>query len=252
MPRNNNPYLDAQTQNRLWTPQSISLLTWLDANDVETMFFDSPPTILKWYDKSGKGCNLRKYDSGGTSPKYYTSTKLTFDMPCVVFNGGITTDVLEFEVRPTYPINAFVVTYNGDGTNNTFNGVYQRIFGENVSGAEYIQSWEGDAWGNYFGYGDLFDYTYKNGNSSSSLSVLPMKQSVLHAVANRTDGSPSALGNRLTDYDRGWVGGFSEIILTSYIHESIKNKIIGYLAWKWKIQDSLAEYHPYKSGPPLL
>jgi hypothetical protein len=52
-----------------------------------------------------------------------------------------------------------------------------------------------------------------------------------------------------------WTGYMSEIIMyTSALQDSQRQQVEGYLAWKWNLQSSLANNHPYKSSPipPLL
>jgi hypothetical protein len=51
--------------------------------------------------------------------------------------------------------------------------------------------------------------------------------------------------------NRSWFGGWSEAIaLGTDATTDIRQKLEGYLAWKWGTQTSLAIGHPYKSAAP--
>ena len=58
----------------------------------------------------------------------------------------------------------------------------------------------------------------------------------------------SKQGNR--QYISGLVGEF--IIVADDVTDETRQKIEGYLAWKWGLQDDLPEGHPYETGAPII
>lgn len=91
--------------------------------------------------------------------------------------------------------------------------------------------------------------SYINGVSSTSINT-----SVTEPIT-ATPGLPitiasDALGNRLT-------GAIGEIIMCNAstnvpLPDSTRQKIEGYLAWKWNLTSSLPANHPYKTIPPRV
>jgi hypothetical protein len=47
-------------------------------------------------------------------------------------------------------------------------------------------------------------------------------------------------------------GIVAEVIITEDIDEVSRQRVEGYLAWKWGLVDSLPSNHPYKNKPPYI
>ena len=91
--------------------------------------------------------------------------------------------------------------------------------------------------------------TYKNASSTPTHVALPMPASQFRFVGNAT--ITWGIGTSFTQINRSWEGLYSEFIfLASPASTSDREKIEGYLAWRWGIQASLPIGHPYLSAPP--
>ena len=58
-----------------------------------------------------------------------------------------------------------------------------------------------------------------------------------------------------TDMGRGqfsptWDGGVAEVIIVPTLSTDDRQRLEGYLAWKWGLQGSLPGGHPYESAAP--
>jgi hypothetical protein len=84
---------------------------------------------------------------------------------------------------------------------------------------------------------------YENGTAKSTLAPIPA--GVVSGIV--------ALGNRFGANSFGMNGKMSEFVFVSgTLSTADRQKVEGYLAWKWGTQADLPVGHPYKNSPPTV
>jgi hypothetical protein len=228
---------------------------WLDGADSSTVT-TANGSVSQWNDKSGNGRNLTQ---GTTSnkPSHSTSTGL------VTFDGG----------------DRMFVAANVFGTGSPAY-TYGIVFHRGASGGG-IMFWAGIGGGNRDNFADFSGTGTGNGWFSNDLGAsITIGANSTHLVVGRYDGSSShsiwvdgpssATGSRTAsgmnlqndlmfyigaadDFGSPLTGGIGEMICTTADSDTTqRQKIEGYLAWKWGLTSSLYAGHPYKSAAPTL
>jgi hypothetical protein len=224
---------------------------WFDASDplASPTGVSNVRFVTTWYDKSGYDSNA---PVSGTVPYNSATGALTF-------NGS---SYFPLPVR-SWPFG------------NSPWSIY--IISNIASGAATVLGW-GDNSGTAYGVRILFDNgtntmrlypeltstdTYTNGqnilfaglfDSVTGREYLNLNGGILNGPANvgtRTVsvttgniGADNSTNSRLT-------GSISEIqVYNTYHTETQRQRVEGYLAWKWGLQSSLPSGHPYKSAAP--
>ena len=239
-----------------FSPLSITgLQVWLDANDSGTITQDATSNISQWSDKSSNGLNavsnsfvgwgVPTYVSTGATkyvslepgqalyiPNFpYTTSWSVFSCMCNVSLGG------RWYISP-YSDLEIVLMGMGHGGNKIFPN---RLGGGNdVEGGhiEYTSAENTDGTGAYTYYrdGSLID----SNNATSTSTGAPSATVRMGIGANGASGF---------DID-GTYYPFEILMYNQYLDNTDRQKIEGYLAWKWGLQASLPSDHPYKSGAP--
>lgn len=247
----------------IWTPAELSLALWLDAADASTITLNGS-TVSQWDDKSGNGRNATQatatyqptYSVGvfngmnaltldGTDDfvavNDYTSTNTQTFVVCRtsdvttrrhVTRKGLSTGFLEYSLRTENGVlNALSVAASAasasisGATINT-----SMLLGHTWDGSE-IRAWLNGVSGN----ATALSGTQFNGTLRTRIGA---------SFASDSDASAPA---------QAWIGEIAEFIqLSSAISTSDRQKIEGYLAWKWGLEGSLPASHPYKTRPPTV
>lgn len=228
--------------NENWTPAQISTAIWLDASDSSSVTL-SGTSVTEWKDKSG---NLR-HATPGASPVYETSVQNGLN--AVSF---VPVDYLRstWSVASSQATSAFLVLKPDNITNNNrvLSGVEQRNF-------TFI-------FDNYNFFDGTNGYTSTGGTNTNwkVMSIIYNTNAVIYADGTSVlTRNPFALasfnymdfgaGNNTNGYD-GYIGEI--ILLASAASTDTRQKIEGYLAWKWGLQASLPADHPYKNAAPVI
>jgi hypothetical protein len=230
-----------------WTPASLpNLVAWFDAQDSATIT-QATAIVSNWANKKTGGGDASQATSGKRPT--YSATAIN-SKPGIVFAAG---KALATGITVVQPFSIGMVVTATSLTNNrpmigtsqasTFNG----IFSEATTGG-IISSWGGSQWW--------------NGNVAVNTPVV---------VANTVNGASSLLTNNggtkgaantgangmatMTIGEwagvESWVGPIGEVVVGSAAWgTSDRQKLEGYLAWKWGLQASLAAGHPYLSAAP--
>jgi len=237
---------DARKQR--WTPAKIATELWLDAANLSTISFNGS-NVAQWNDLSGKGRHATQGNE--VCQPLYESGKL-------VFNG---TQYLDL------PSSLYSIS---NGANSCFIAAYESMSsgGGRFLGGEISASTK---WGIGWENGNSAVQCYNNtvfGFASSgtvnmttlSLTGFTRQDSNITCYFNGLEkGSASAVNvtlaglriGSLTSSTAFLTGGMSEIILVaSSLNQENRQKIEGYLAWKWNISSKLPVGHPYKNLPP--
>jgi hypothetical protein len=236
-----------------WTPAQITTALWLDAADASTITLNGS-TVSQWNDKSGNSRNFSQA-TAGNQPVYSTSALNGKNVINFVSSDSLTRAAIPFNDLGN---NSLYVVGNNTG-GNSFNvtviisraatrtrnmlfgngssywGVYTASSPVGFVGATYkICEIIADQATNAFLY-------YQDGTSQGSAGTVN---------SDTVFGDNNCyLGN--DQYGSSLIGNIAEVIFCDEKNtDSDRQKIEGYLAWKWGLQASLPNNHPYKSSAP--
>ncbi len=286
MPRGLNPYDEAVLQRRLWTPNLLRTALWLDANDLPTI--STATGVSEWRDKSGNGRNFTQ-GTGGTQPTF-TPNGLN-GRPVLSFNGSqwltsINTAATWNFLHNTNGSSVFAVWKAGNisdpnvayglmGTNaatsaniGTYiafddrssaprnNGVLAQVSG---GGSTSVSAASADGLMPANTPVILSHIADPNNGTAANRSFVRVNKTLSQINIQTTAPSASnasfalqigALGNNVLPL----IGYIAEvIILASIASNAIRQRIEGYLAWKWGLKEAaLIADHPFAKRPPLI
>jgi len=246
-----------------WNPSVLTLALWLDAADASTID-ETAGAVAQWDDKSG---NNRHAAQSVAADKPTSGSTTIGGLNAIDFDG--TSETLEITDQPI----------TGTTARSIFAVVYPDAFGSSGNGYLELSDNVGSAAGG--GYGLCIEsgllYIRVNGNASwtSSLSTgAAAMQSLTWASGTVGDASVWDNGTALvqnsttgatinTVSGSAWIastpaqtglffnGKIGEIIiLSSVTATATRQKIEGYLAWKWGLEGSLPGGHPYETEAP--
>ena len=247
------------------SPTSITGCTlWLDAADSSTLVL-SGSNVTQWNDKSNGGHNFTS--SSGHYPVYSTNS-ISITGPAVANSANY-----QYLINTTIP---FTTNYSIFCIGNQ-NVSHPTLYNFNVlikaatttNGQLLIGT---DAAGNYasiVGPGSTVNAGSNNNtplisvlsrslmevtNDGTSTGLLPYINGTVMDARNGTTTSFTGLTIGDTFWAGGsnnWNGNVNEILIyNSVLSTADRQKVEGYLAWKWGIQTSLPSNHPYYSAPP--
>lgn len=253
-----------------WTPASLggALALWLDADDASTITLNGA-TVSQWRDKSGNG----RHASQGVAASQPTYTASAFaGKPALTFDGAD---------------DNLAVNYNYTGNQATLYAVVSRLLGG--SSEQWVFSSYGGTNGtplvapmwalgvasitgtNWATYGNS---TFLSGGVTLTTDGTPfalglvsdISGSVLDTYTNGTrtaqhntgsrfsgGGARNFIGAEVDGGSRFLSGRVSEIIQTeTVLSTDNRQRLEGYLAWKWGLESNLPSNHPYKNSPPTV
>jgi hypothetical protein len=238
----------------IWTPVYLAgKALWLDASDGTTITLNGS-TVSQWNDKSGNGRNAIQ-TTAARQPAYTSGWRN--GLPGVSFtaanqnwmssslSASSASETIVAVLSQGGSDTRSVIGANADGgreirfaTDTTLNFLRQAQAGLATSGT--MPSGPGFVMG--FTYNSSTTTFYSNGAvSGTPASVNP------NLVAGRT----STIGSFGTSWDflTGTIGEF--VVCSSVLSTADRQKLEGYLAWKWGLQTNLPAGHPYQSAPPI-
>ena len=254
----------------LWTPVDLATeaKAWYDASDASTIT-ESGGAVSQWDDKTSNGRDL--VQATGSEQPTIASDTISFDgtddylensSPFMYANGeidvyivGAVPDTLaiqnilgesEASASPVPQYRFTTSTATGTGT-DTMAAVIKNDAGDDIITAENGISSAGafddtkklymyrDDGSNLIGYVNAVSGT--NRAYTRSGSITPHTFTI---VGMYRDGAIRNPAN----------ADINEIVITSNLSTTERQKMEGYLAWKWGIQSSLPAGHPYKNAAP--
>jgi len=239
-----------------FTPLSIaSLSLWLDASQSSSFTFASSSNISSWADRSGKANNATQ-PTAGIQPTYAGST---------VYLNGSQWFAVNLDFVAGHDFSAFIVLNNTNYVN-----IYGALGGGSFSGSSYLHNGFSSSGGyrvNYYGndYYPSITANYHAGTTNlinidwvntGGVGKTARANGSIEGGPNGQTGAISAMANGGTIANvvgQGILSGtIYEIIfiLDTDINTITRNKLEGYLMWKWGIQSYLPVGHPYKSAAP--
>jgi len=250
-----------------WTPAEISTVFWLDAATSSTLTISTG--VSTWADRKGGGVNATQA-TGSLQPSYST-TAFPGSLPGVLFDGvddtlEIATTAQQNQTHGVY----WVFSRSGAGTGadtyrpaigclnagKTDIGALHYIKNSNTLGACYPY-YTAPGTANY----DLSSGTvYSNGVGN----IMAFQSNTTgwgvwrNGTIESTTNTISTPNNTNTGYALARQYGsvrysnlvFGEVIMVETTNTTTRQKIEGYLAWKWGLTSSLPSDHPYKNAAP--
>lgn len=232
-----------------WTPAALgsSLALWLDADDAATITLNGS-NVSQWNDKSGNDRNATQPIAA--SQPTYSATSFN-GKPTLTWDG--IDDAMNLSMSlPATDLNLFAVLDPDVTAQNDYIldiGSVRRTFA--TSGQIFAGSWNPAAAPITTGGQRIYGFTtgptnqivYSDGTAVSTLAAVP---------AALVDGAVG-LGNRFLGTAFGPVGDMSELVFVSgTLSDTDRQKLEGYLAWKWGLEANLPVGHPYKNIPPTV
>ena len=240
----------------LWTPEQVTTSAWYDAADSATITH-SGGSVSQWDDKSGNGNNLTQGtgadqpatggDIGGLNSIQFTSDYMQLDSQIATLRA------------------MFMVTDNLNGCDTTFDSSV--LLGEVTAGQSYTFIRMQDNYTISID-GNIPDTGHAGANGSTPTTnggaggstgknidlglSLATKQSEIQWYAD-WDASIDVdyVGVNVPAPIQKLEGDIGEVILLSSVpDDTTRQKLEGYLAWKWGMTANLPTSHPYKYNPP--
>ena len=236
--------LSVDSSSDLWNPSQLTTAIWFDGHDSSSIITSNSGNVTQWNDKSGN--NRHAIQNTATARPKYNSSGIN-GRGSIAFDG--VDDILAvggtaFLVRSTFSVvnadyGATFPAYNWFFGSSTVTKV-AALFGS--SGTANFAS-------GLPAQGSANNTTYVNGVQTDSFSPLSD-----HKIVGAVGNSDSVARSDWTvgGGDTRWDGDVVELIaLTSAIATSDRQKLEGYLAWKWGLSEKLDVSHPYRNNPPL-
>ena len=243
-----------------WQPNSLgsSLALWLDAADASTITLNGS-TVSQWSDKSGNGRHLAQ-SSAALQPAYVTTA--INSKPTVRFDGS--DDIFNAASPSNWWLSAigagaFSLFHLFRSINNNYGISVNNLNGIGGVPRHYLLS-------NGFSYNTL--NTIINNNPAytpNSVAFIQFSHDGVQTPAvrmnagNELTATQAAIAPSVGIFSMPFLisgspppGDSSEIVLVAGNLSSLdRQKLEGYLAWKWGLVANLPAGHPYKINPPL-
>lgn len=218
-----------------WTPANLGsdLTLWLDADDVSTITLNGS-NVAQWNDKSASAAHVAQ--ATASSQPLYTPSGLN-GKSVVTFSGS-------------QRLNSVLNTLLG----GTVAAVSQRS-GSNQPVFEVSPAVSRGYLGSVSGFQTHNEY--RANGATATTALFPTEISGAPAISVATDRRTTiAISHSIGHGSPGYApltGFISEIVSTTTILSTEdRQKLEGYLAWKWGLVANLPVDHPYKTTPPTV
>jgi hypothetical protein len=247
-----------------WTPELIETFAWYDASDTGTIYTSTGTKVNRMDDKSSKGNNLLQtngswqpntevYDINGLNTIYFegledlrnlsvTNIELTGGFTAVAVAKYIADDTLseiytmrsvdgsdEIIMRRDSANDTITVNFTGDGGGTNFPRINLGNHTEYSNGVPWIAT--------HF-YDNNQHYLWGNGGTHKTSKDMPDNVTLTFNeiyLGHRQNGIDNAIG---------------EVVFVEDYSIETRQKIEGYLSWKWGLVSNLPVDHPYKDAEP--
>jgi len=241
-----------------WTPAAINTELWLDASELSTIT-KNDNKVEAWKDLSGHGRDVS--GEGSTKPSYLESG---FNgMPCVQFEApaGVHGETLmsgaAIEDSPSggeWSVFVVVDDQSNDGENWLFTvaGNVEERYMLGTQGAQYGYNGVYGAKAQFVTGEQLLNYEVARQNKIYRNGKLVSEKTIISWVDQSWNGRARGLrvGSRGSGH-AGMNGKIAELVAVFGVPSTgDRERIEGYLAWKWGLQANLPEVHPYKMVAP--
>lgn len=251
-----------------WAPDLISTALWLDASDSSTII-QSGGSVIQWNDKSGNNRHVSQAVSAN-QPLYQANTVNNNTMPSLLFDGS--NDVLSTTLSTGLSGSFAFIAVASFVTINQFGAL---VVSEVASYSNY---WATLSLGTGAGsrmVSNLFDGTNNPGagntipttntlnlfmgvrdtQASPKQVALYTNGSLTQSVTDTTTSVPvySALrvGGQVSQSNRYANARICEVLVVPSLITTIqRQKLEGYLSWKWGTTSNLPSDHPFRWKKP--
>ena len=250
---------------KLWRPTEITTALWLDAEDTSTITLNGS-TVSQWADKSGNARNVTQATA---------SAQPTYNATGLNSKPTLTADTTKFLVANATGFsggpNLWVIAV---ATMNSATQSYGRLVALSAPPLDdytAVPTTAAILRNSTTNAVHAFRDNSPLSQAAVSLSTPSILESIYDSVnhtmyLNGTAGTPVASTGNFTTTPRialftylvilnngGWSGNCSEVIIgDSALSTNNRQKLEGYLAWKWGLQADLPVGHPYKNTPPTV
>lgn len=253
----------------LWKPEYITKSLWLESSSIDNVEVYEGLRIPKWYDFSGNQYNacqtvvantpiLSLAALNGLNGISFTDTDYV-SLPSTALSiakniGSLTI----FAVAGCSGGDSYrtVININNNAANVTRAGIFFRNTGVlEVGGrrldADSFQSVTQSIDGNPHICMGEFNYSSALLNAGIDGTIYP-KSGAFQTAGNTSNTTSSGIyigdvGSAGTDSFTGKI--YEILVIPSILSTKTRQKIEGYLAWKWGLQANLPSTHPYKNNP---
>jgi len=262
----------------IWTPALLSTSLWLDASDSSNIM-SNDNNVVRWNDKSINGNHVSQATPSAQPLLATTGAQSINEKNAVYFSGStfLSANLSDFlynqgsasafaVVKAAAQTDSRIVAL-GLSTNN--NPIYSLLQTGGISNATALSSFMRSNGGTTLvsstGEQNIAN-AFPVGGATRIIGAIDTGNTIQHSL----DGVP---GNDLAYTRVGaftsdrfsvgallrsttisfFTGSISEIILlNTSISTDARQKLEGYLAWKWGLIANLPANHPYKNYPPLV
>ena len=247
-----------------WDPSYLSdqtnLLLWLDGSDESTLSIGATDNVYQWNDKSNYGNHVTQ--SSNTLQPTYNSRTLN-ELNVLDFNS----DVLDAGININRSVMAKCTVFIVYATDNTSHASNTAIWGQDNGGWDRFvvlthsagsARWAVSNGSTGVSISDI-DNTdplvlsthFDQGVASGSFAYVNGALSATFTEGSGTGNSEFGIGSISTVGTTPLDGYIAEFLLISNtISESERQKVEGYLAWKWGLEADLVAGHPYEDYSP--
>lgn len=257
----------------IWTPAQISTSLWLDGSDASTLFdavsggslVAANGAIARWQDKSGNDRHVTQ-STAGARPTRKTSVQNALD--AVLFDGGDHLENTSSSPIPTDAKTIICIVKSADATGGTIINNLRSLSSQTRFVARLLKI------GSNFIAGDtitvnvttttdfstamqsafLATWTETASTRSTNFWTNGTSRTTSGTVASETATTGFRIGMLTNNTGLSlqfWNGHMMEIVcLNEEASTDTRQKIEGYLAWKWNTVSALDASHPYKSAAP--
>lgn len=260
----------ATTSGQLWQPAALgnNLTLWLDAADASTVTLNGS-TVSQWSDKSGNDFNVSQA-TAANQPSYGTRTlnnkntiefsgnQMLFSTASVLSGNPdvLMAVVVQYDTNFSATDDRSVQLSAGAGTSYAIAGGVQgyssrfnngnEIYGATSLATPLIQIGTRPSGGNYAASQMFINGTESARTSGSNDTAVPI-------IGNGVSvGAGAISSNALGTIGSGMDGYIAETVILSDVTLATRQKLEGYLAWKWGLVANLPSDHPYKNAPPTF
>lgn len=248
-----------------WTPADISTWGWYDGSDVSTITLNGSK-VSAIADKSGNANNLSQ-GNATYQPVYATGLVNGLNTLEYGVDGSASRGFAYFEaqilgnglVGTKYAVIASYARYNGNGLNHligavpgTSNGNLHMGYDSNT--ALRISQFSNDTQVSVPSYSSTVDEIVTGVNNSFTGKTIRLNGGAYQNSRTDFNNLVSNSGFSIAKFVNTtflFAGRINEMVFINYdLDDATRDKIEGYLAWKWGTQGSLPAGHPYKNAAP--
>jgi hypothetical protein len=228
-----------------WTPEVIDTQVWLDATDASTIT-EAGGNVSQWDDKSGNGNNFIQNNG---AKQFETGVRTLNGLNVLDING---TDVMQrnnisgrgsdFLCIGVWDVDSGITLVSQSGAPQSWNALVDAL---NLQ-ADGTVSYSGGSIVGLGGTITCFDFSLMGAQA----------EAFINGTSEAVEAEALAVGNGTARIAANFVGGsgingsVGELLWTNDRSLDTRQKLEGYLAWKWGLEANLPLDHPYKDAAP--